>query len=277
MIKNVRIIGLGLMGANLAINLISKGVKVYGDDTNHLAIKRAQDLGIDVYKSDNKVDITILAMPVNKIISYLKENKEINNTEVLLDIGGTKQEICDLMDNIDIPAIGGHPMCGLADNNSWEPSPEIYENATFLLCETKSTSQDSKKIVSDFLDLLKAEEVWIDRERHDEIISITSHIPHLISSALVGIAKDDYQINEIMGMAAGGFDGATRLTRTNPEMIIDMYDTNSKNINKFLKVFLKEISEIMDLQERKELIDYLSSSVEWRRALSEKFGERPLS
>ncbi|MEC7926478.1 MAG: prephenate dehydrogenase, partial [Actinomycetota bacterium] len=223
MIKNVRIIGLGLMGANLAINLISKGVKVYGDDTNHLAIKRAQDLGIDVYKSDNKVDITILAMPVNKIISYLKENKEINNTEVLLDIGGTKQEICDLMDNIDIPAIGGHPMCGLADNNSWEPSPEIYENATFLLCETKSTSQDSKKIVSDFLDLLKAEEVWIDRERHDEIISITSHIPHLISSALVGIAKDDYQINEIMGMAAGGFDGATRLTRTNPEMIIDMY------------------------------------------------------
>ena len=277
MIKNVRIIGLGLMGANLAINLISKGVKVYGDDTNHLAIKRAQDLGIDVYKSDNKVDITILAMPVNKIISYLKENKEINNTEVLLDIGGTKQEICDLMDNIDIPAIGGHPMCGLADNNSWEPSPEIYENATFLLCETKSTSQDSKKIVSDFLGLLKAEEVWIDRERHDEIISITSHIPHLISSALVGIAKDDYQINEIMGMAAGGFDGATRLTRTNPEMIIDMYDTNSKNINKFLKVFLKEISEIMDLQERKELIDYLSSSVEWRRALSEKFGERPLS
>jgi len=277
MIKNVRIIGLGLMGANLAINLISKGVKVYGDDTNDLAIKRAQDFGIDVYKSDNKVDITILAMPVNKIISYLKENKEINNTEVLLDIGGTKQEICDLMDNIDIPAIGGHPMCGLADNNSWEPSPEIYENAAFLLCETESTSEDSKKIVSDFLHLLKAEEVWIDRERHDEIISITSHIPHLISSALVGIAKDDYQINEIMGMAAGGFDGATRLTRTNPEMIIDMYDTNSKNINKFLKVFLKEISEIMDLQERKELIDYLSSSVEWRRALSEKFGERPLS
>ncbi len=170
MIKNVRIIGLGLMGANLAINLISKGVKVYGDDTNDLAIKRAQDLGIDVYKSENKVDITILAMPVNKIITYLKENKEINNTEVLLDIGGTKQEICDLMDNIDIPAIGGHPMCGLADNNSWEPSPEIYESATFLLCETKSTSQDSKKIVSDFLDLLKAEEVWIDRERHDEII-----------------------------------------------------------------------------------------------------------
>ncbi len=93
----------------------------------------------------------------------------------------------------------------------------------------------------------------------------------------MGIARDDYEINEIMGMAAGGFDGATRLTRTNPEMIIDMYDTNSKNINKFLKVFLKEMSQIMDLQEKEELMDYLSSSVEWRRALSDKFGERSLS
>ena len=275
--KSVRIVGLGLMGTNLGVNLIGKGVKVYGDDINDFAIKRADKLGIDVNKTHDEVDLTILAMPINKIISYLKDNKKLNNTKALLDIGGTKQEICDLMDKLDIPSIGGHPMCGIADNNAWEPSPEIYEKATFLLCETKSTSEDSKTIISNFLKLLNAEEVWIDREKHDEIISITSHIRHLISSALVGTAKDDYEINEIMGMAAGGFDGATRLTRTNPEMIIDMYDTNSKNINKFLKVFLKEMSEIMDLQEREELIDYLSSSVEWRRALSDKFGERSLS
>ena len=275
--KSVRIIGLGLMGTNLGVNLISKGIKVYGDDINDFAIKRAEKLGIDVNKNHDEVDLTILAMPINKIISYLKDNKKLNNTKALLDIGGTKQEICDLMDKLEIPAIGGHPMCGIADNNAWEPSPEIYEKATFLLCETKSTSEDSKTIISNFLKLLNAEEVWIDREKHDEIISITSHIPHLISSALVGTAKDDYEINEIMGMAAGGFDGATRLTRTNPEMIIDMYDTNSNNINKFLKVFLKEMSQIMDLQEKEELMGYLSSSVEWRRALSDKFGERPLS
>ncbi len=242
--KIVRIIGLGLMGTNLGINLISKGIKVYGDDINEFANKRAKKLGIEINKNDEEVDLTILAMPVNKIISYLNENKKLQNTKALLDIGGTKQEICDLMDQLEVPSIGGHPMCGLADNNSWEPAPEIYEKATFLLCETESTSEDSKKIISNFLKLLNAEEVWIDRERHDEIISITSHIPHLISSALVGIAKDDYQINEIMGMAAGGFDGATRLTRTNPEMIIDMYDTNSKNINKFLKVFLIQLKAI---------------------------------
>jgi len=93
----------------------------------------------------------------------------------------------------------------------------------------------------------------------------------------VGVAKDNYDIGEIMGMAAGGFDGATRLTRTNPEMIRDMYDTNSENINTFLKHFLEELMELIDLQQRDELLNYLNNSVEWRRALSDKFGERPLS
>ncbi|MBT3873872.1 MAG: hypothetical protein HOF77_03590 [Actinobacteria bacterium] len=56
-----------------------------------------------------------------------------------------------------------------------------------------------------------------------------------------------------------------------------MYDTNSENINKFLKYFLSELMGLVDLQERDELISYLNNSVHWRRALSDKFGERPLS
>ena len=60
-------------------------------------------------------------------------------------------------------------------------------------------------------------------------------------------------------------------------MIIDMYNSNSENINKFLVALIEEISSLISLQEKNELIDYLTSSVEWRRALSDKFGERPLS
>ena len=111
--KNVRIIGLGLMGTNLGLNLISKGIKVYGEDVNDDSNNRANKLGIDINKTDEEIDLTILAMPVNKIISYLKENKKISNTKALLDIGGTKQEICDLMDQSEIPSIGGHPMLSL--------------------------------------------------------------------------------------------------------------------------------------------------------------------
>ena len=262
MIKNVKIIGLGLMGANLGINLVNKGLNVYGEDINPDVEKRAEKFGINIKSNAEKYDLTILSMPINNIISFLSKEHEIDKSELIIDIGGTKESICDLMDNSNIPAIGGHPMCGLADNTNWEPHPEMYK---------------AKEIASAFINILDCKEVWIDRKKHDEILSITSHLPHLISSALVGIAKKDYEIEEIMGLAAGGFDGATRLTRTNPEMIIDMYNSNSKNINTFLIALIEEISSLMSLQEKNELIDYLTSSVEWRRALSDKFGERPLS
>lgn len=275
--KSARVYGLGLMGTNLGLKLLSKGVTVYGEDVDRESLDRASSLGIKTSNTSEVVDLTILAMPINNIISTLSSEKLIANTKAIVDIGGTKEKICNLMDTYEISSIGGHPMCGISDNSSWDPDPEIYDGATFLLCETKSMDSASRKIVLEMIQLLNSKEVWIDRIHHDEIISITSHLPHLISTALVGTAKDNYEINEIMGMAAGGFDGATRLTRTNPEMIKDMYDTNSENINKFLKYFLDELMDLMDLQERDELISYLNNSVHWRRALSEKFGERPLS
>ena len=277
MIKNVKIIGLGLMGANLGINLINKGINVYGQDINHDVEKRAEKYGINVGSNIQNYDLTILSMPINNIITFLSREHQEDKSDLIIDIGGTKESICNLMDNSKIPAIGGHPMCGLADNTNWEPHPQMYKDATFLLCETNSTDDKAREIAAEFISILDCKEVWIDRKKHDEILSITSHLPHLISSALVGITKKDYEIEEIMGLAAGGFDGATRLTRTNPEMIIDMYNSNSENINKFLIALIEEISSLISLQEKNELIDYLTSSVEWRRALSDKFGERPLS
>lgn len=265
------------MGTNLGLKLLSEGVAVHGTDINPTSVERALSLGINTSNSSTKVDLTILAMPINSIVTTLSSEKIIANTRAIVDIGGTKRKICNLMDSYKVPGIGGHPMCGVSDNSSWEPNSEIYRGATFLLCETKSMDNSCKDIVTEMVQLLGSKEVWIDRIHHDEIISITSHLPHLISTALVGTAKDNYEINEIMGMAAGGFDGATRLTRTNPEMIKDMYDTNSDNINKFLKYFLDELIELMNLQERDQLISYLNNSVHWRRALSDKFGERPLS
>ena len=134
------------MGANLGINLVNKGLNVYGEDINPDVEKRAEKFGINIKSNAEKYDLTILSMPINNIISFLSKEHEIDKSELIIDIGGTKESICDLMDNSNIPAIGGHPMCGLADNTNWEPHPEMYKNATFLLCETNSTNDKAKEI-----------------------------------------------------------------------------------------------------------------------------------
>ena len=87
------------MGTNLGLKLLSQGVKVYGEDTNELSLNRALHLGFEANNADEVVDLTILAMPINSIISSLKSKKIITNTKGILDIGGTKEEICNLMDS----------------------------------------------------------------------------------------------------------------------------------------------------------------------------------
>lgn len=279
MIHKVHIIGLGLMGTNLGIKLVNKGVSVSGEDLlekNILRAKKYKAINSDVM-IDSEYDLTILAMPISEIIKYLEYGKSSVDSKVLLDIGGTKKLICNKMDIFLTPSIGGHPLCGVADNKNWNPNPEMFIGAPFLLCETKTTNEFSKEIINSFVDLIESKKIWIDSEKHDELISLTSHLPHLLSSALVSLAMKEQDMEEILDLASGGFDGSTRLSRTSPNMIADMYITNSKNVKNLIKNLISELEIILNINNEDIMMDYLSKTVDWRRALTDKFGERELN
>ena len=138
MINKVHIIGMGLMGTNLGIKLVEKGLQVSGDDTSKSNLDRAKKYdAINLnHNLDTEYDLTVLAMPINEIISSLRDSKIEINSKVLIDLGGTKEIICRHMAESKIPSFGGHPLCGIADNQTWDPTPEMYNQAPFLLCET---------------------------------------------------------------------------------------------------------------------------------------------
>ena len=73
--KSARLYGLGLMGTNLGLKLLSKGVTVYGEDVDRESLDRASSLGIKTSNTSEVVDLTILAMPINNIISTLSSEK----------------------------------------------------------------------------------------------------------------------------------------------------------------------------------------------------------
>ena len=225
--------------------------------------------------SCSEVDLVVLAIPINEILDYLKNPKDIK-AKGLIDLGGTKKEICKIMNNFNIPSIGGHPLCGVADNSSFVENIDLYSNSTFILSETSSTNDEVKNLSLEMVNYLGANPIWLDPTTHDEIIAITSHIPHLISTALIGAAMNSYGLEEIMEFTSGGFDGATRLSRTNPDMIWGMLETNSKPIGDFGEKFLQELRNIFSMEKEQELHKYIEDTVEWRRELADKFGERPL-
>ena len=85
-----------------------------------------------------------------------------------------------------------------------------------------------------------------------------------------------HELEEIMEFTSGGFDGATRLSRTNPDMIWGMLETNGRLIGDFGEKFLEEFRNIFSMQEGIDLHQYIENTVEWRRELANKFGERTL-
>ena len=113
--KSARVYGLGLMGTNLGLKLLSKGVTVYGEDVDKESLDRASSLGINTSDTSEVVDLTILAIPINSIISTLSSETLMTNTKAIVDIGGTKKKICNLMDIYKVPSIGGHPAFTIND------------------------------------------------------------------------------------------------------------------------------------------------------------------
>ena len=278
MINKVHIVGLGMMGTNLALKLVNEGVQVSGEDLFSENLDRAKKLGAinSEYNQDATYDVVVLSMPISEIIMFLE--KEVNyKTKLIMDIGGTKDLICEKMNSLSIPSVGGHPLCGVADNKTWKPTPEIFVNSAFLLCETKSSNETSKQLATELVKTIESKEIWIEPKKHDELIALTSHFPHVLSSALVGIAMKQQNLTDIIELASGGFDGATRLSRTSPNMISDMYLTNLNNVQALVKNLILELEKILEITDSNLMIDYLAQTVDWRRALSEKFGERELS
>ena len=81
----------------------------------------------------------------------------------------------------------------------------------------------------------------------------------------------------MINLASVGFDGATRLSRTSPNMISDMYLTNVDNVKDLINKLISELQQIQKISDEKIMLGYLSDTVDWRRALAEKFGERDLT
>lgn len=279
MLNNVHIIGLGLMGTNLGINLVNSGVNVSGYDTNIDSIERAEKLGaVNIsHNVELTYDAVVLAMPIDQIIEFLSIKNLNLKSKLLIDLGGTKEIICKKMNSFEIPSVGGHPLCGVADNENWKSNPEIYLGAPFLLCETESSSKESMAIAEALVETIGSKFKWIGSNKHDELIGLTSHLPHIISSSLVSLAMKEQNLNELLDLASGGFDGATRLSRTSPNMISSMYLTNSPNVRQLIEKLINELQLVLNMEDEEVMLDYLSGTVDWRRALAEKFGERELS
>ncbi len=275
---SVHIVGLGLMGGSLAMALRGKVGRITAEDIAPGVIESALDRGvIDAAGTTAEADIVVLAIPAHHIITLIPQ-LEVRPGVLVIDLGSTKTRICEALDRLppQVMAVGGHPMCGLAENGYANALPTLYEGARFVLCETRRTTDQARSIAEELVRAVGALPLWMDRARQDRLTALTSHLPHLLSFALMRLAIDgSVEDTALYELAAGGFDGATRLARTDAAMIVGMFSTNADQLRAAvadLRAHLDHLDAV--LEDVSALEGELGDIVAARRAYTSAYGER---
>jgi prephenate dehydrogenase len=278
---HVHVVGLGLMGASLAMALRGKVAHLSGTDINpDIEQSAIKDGVVHELCHPSRADVVVVAVPADYIGSTIK-GLELKPETVLMDLGSTKGQICGVMDGLAemVQAVGGHPMCGLAENGYGNAVPTLFAGARFILCETLRTTDHARSLSEQLVASVGAYPIWMDRFRHDQLAGAISHLPHLMSFALMRLAMElAEQDGDVWKLAAGGFDGATRLARTDETMITGMFRTNADQLRALAAQFQQHMNELISLLEEPDhLRDELAEIVDARRDYTSKYGERMIT
>jgi len=249
----VSIIGVGLIGGSFgkAIkNSKLKIKKVIGVGRHIEKLKIAKKIGaIDEYTTDfiegiKNADIVMVATPVNTIVPIIKKILPYIKPDCLItDVGSVKKQIVKEIKYQNF--VGAHPLAGSEKIGVQYSSPEIFKNATVAITPLENTSKSAIKKVSELWKSIGAKILVISPEEHDYIVAITSHLPHILSSAFVNIVWQENTRNKnISKLLAGSFRDFTRISDSDPYNWSEICYYNQNKIEKQLKKYIKILKNL---------------------------------
>lgn len=272
---SVAIIGLGLMGASLCLDLVQgklcrevRGIARRTDTVLEAFFAGAVDLATnDVQTGVLGADIVILATPVRTIVDMLAEiGPRLWPGTLVMDMGSTKAEICTAMACLPagVQPIGGHPMCGKEMAGFGAAETGLYKNAPWVLTPLARTSPEALCLATELATAVGARPVVLEAARHDRLVATISHLPFLIASALVhAVAQVGSEDAMVWQLAAGGFRDTSRVAASDTRMFMDILMTNRAAVLEQLDTFTQhtqEIRELLAIGDEKALREKLSVS-----------------
>ena len=246
--RNILIIGCGLLGSSLLRRIhkkkIAKKIFIYEKSRSNISkIKKLKLPGIiikDLNQAVKNSDLIILCTPMSEYKNLiLKMNKSLSSKNILTDIGSSKIESSKIIRNFlkkDVIWTQGHPIAN--------GKQDIFENKWCVLIKEKNTKKKHLNLLSKFWKKMGSKIVVMTAEKHDEVFSMTSHLPHLIAYNLVKSAQDFEKIQnyDLIKYSAGGLRDFSRIAASNEIMWRDIFFNNKKNISRVIDLFIKNLN-----------------------------------
>ncbi len=271
--SKVAILGLGLIGGSLGLALkraMGQDVHIVGYSRRPETTAKAKDRGIvdtaapDLREAVSEVDVVIIATPVLTIREVLQGvAPHVGTGCVVSDIGSTKRKVLEwaaeaLPEGVDF--VGGHPMAGKETSGVDYADGGLFEGCVYCLVPSARAGETAVDIMKELAITVGARPMLIDAESHDGLVAGVSHLPLLLSSALMSCTAESESWPEMAGLAASGYRDMTRLASGDPELSRDISLTNSDEIAGWLDRYMEKLAEYRRLLETgpDELIEEFS-------------------
>ncbi|HQQ82197.1 MAG TPA: prephenate dehydrogenase [Cyclobacteriaceae bacterium] len=250
----ITIVGLGLIGGSMAIDLRKAGIasRLVGVDRSEDHGRRALELGlVDVVEPEDRAladaDVVILAIPVNILGALLPQVMDVVKKDtVVIDTGSTKSLICKSISNHSKRQqfVAAHPIAGTENSGPDAAFSGLFNGMTNIICERDKSSELALSTANRIFDALGLNTIYMEAEEHDRHVAYVSHLSH-VSSFLLGQTVLDIEKDEknIFNLAGSGLASTVRLAKSSPDMWAPIFEQNAEYLGQALAEYIMHLQK----------------------------------
>lgn len=278
--RRVAVIGIGLIGGSFALAAKRAGVveRVTGVARSETTRRGALELGAadevtaDAAQAVAGADLVYLAAPVDSICTSLRAlGPSLSPGALITDAGSVKRAIMEAASALpgSVTFIGGHPMAGSEQKGISAARADLFEGSSYFLTTRSDSSPEDLERISALVSALGARPILVEAERHDRMVALSSHLPHLLSWALCGLLGYLEDPHELAPFVAGAWRDMTRIAGSSPEMWAEIFRANRGNVVELLERLGEELDQLGTALQAAEETD-LAERLERARQLRER-------
>lgn len=249
--KKIAIVGVGLIGGSLALQLNEKGLAagIIGVEANEAHAQTAIEMGLvdevlPLQDAVAKSEVIILCIPVDKMVTLLPSVLDLVTDQIVVDAGSTKEQLIGVVK--DHPKRGryvaSHPMWGTEYSGPTAAVKHAFENKAVVICNAADSDADAVEWVKNLYRKIGMHLLEMEATAHDLHAAYVSHISHITSFALANtVLEKEREDQAIFELASGGFESTVRLAKSNPAMWVPIFMQNKENV---LDVLNEHISQL---------------------------------
>lgn len=279
--KTATIIGLGLIGGSLGLSLKDKKLCdcVMGIEHSEKSARRAMELGLvdgitTLDEALDKSDLIVLATPVDTIPTLaVKILNRIRRDQILMDMGSTKQELCELtaMHPNRGRLVATHPMWGTEHSGPEAAQHDAFKGRTVVICDREQSDADALQAIEQLYSALGMPIKYMSAEEQDLHCAYISHISHITSFALaLTVLEKEREEEHIFDLAAGGFESTVRLAKSLPQTWAPIFLENKYNVLDVLREHIHQLQilrRMIEKDDRQGLVEAMQRANKIREIL----------